>query len=115
MQAGRRSTVRLKKEDAMELIDRLPYIRTLQVNNDKIRLELYYDFLESDEPAEWVRIIKTHYVRKRDDSLRRRPSQQEEELAAQAKEKLQKVLSESLGIGIEQIEQFIADHLADEL
>lgn len=107
--------MRLKKEDALELIERLPYIRTLQVNNDKVRLELYYDFLESDDPAEWVRIIKTHYIRKNDDTLRRRPTRQEEELAEQAKEKLHRALSEALGVDLEQMEPYIAEHLASEI
>lgn len=107
--------MRLKKEDALELIERLPYIRTLQVNNDKVRLELYYDFLESDDPAEWVRIIKTHYIRKNDDTLRRRPTRQEEELAEQAKEKLHRALSEALGVDFEQMEPYIAEHLASEI
>lgn len=107
--------MRLTKEDAMELIERLPYIQTLQVNNDKIRLELYYDFLESDDPSEWVRIIKTHEIREKDETMRRGPSQQEKELAQQAKEKLHRVLSESIGVSMEQIEGIIAEHLANKI
>lgn len=50
----------MTREDALELVERMPYIRTIQVAADKVRSEFYQEALHSDDPVEWVKVIKTH-------------------------------------------------------
>lgn len=52
------------KESMLEVIERVPYIRTIQAPNDKIRKEFYEDAMAKYDEIEWIKIIKTIYLRK---------------------------------------------------
>jgi CarD family transcriptional regulator len=54
----------LTREEALEFIDQIPYIDTLWVMNDKFREDYYKKAIRSNRPVEWIKIIKTYYLRK---------------------------------------------------
>lgn len=54
----------LSGEEARKLIDEMPSIDTLWVENEKKREELYREALMKNQCREWVAIIKTSYQRK---------------------------------------------------
>lgn len=103
----------MTKEEALEIIDRMPYIRTIQVAKDQLRLELYRDALSCDDPVEWIKIIKTNYVRQHDKSAGKRPSDEERNLAGQAQTKLHRLLSEALSIKEDDLERYIEDRISN--
>lgn len=108
-----RKVTRLTKEEAMELIERIPYIRTLQIVDNAYRLQVFQTALASDDPIEWIKIIKTDYIRRQDTAAKKRPSPEEIRIARQAKEKLHHMLSASLGVEPACMEAFIARHIAE--
>lgn len=54
----------LTGEEARNLINEMPNIDTLWVENEKKREELYREALRKNQCREWVAIIKTSYQRK---------------------------------------------------
>lgn len=102
-------------QQALELIERLPYIRTLQALNDKILQEFLQQAVASDDPVEWVKAIKTGYIRRQNIGGAQRPMNSHmQALCQKAKMQLEALLSSSLGIAQEQLEHFIEEHLANE-
>ncbi|MDR3263543.1 MAG: hypothetical protein LBT30_04465 [Clostridiales bacterium] len=53
----------VSKEAITEVIDRIPFICTIQAPKDSVRKELYDTAMEAYDEIEWVRIIKTIYLR----------------------------------------------------
>lgn len=56
----------LSREEAMKLIEEIPEIEELWITNDKMREEQYKACMRSGDCREWIRIIKTLYLRKQE-------------------------------------------------
>lgn len=56
----------MKAQEAEELIENIPLVKELWVSNEKMREESYKTAMRTCEPKEWVKIIKTLYVRRKD-------------------------------------------------
>lgn len=54
----------LKKEEAQRLIETIPQIPLIDITNDKMSEQIYRECMKSNNCEEWVRIIKTIYLRK---------------------------------------------------
>jgi len=54
------------KEELSELIERMPYIQTIQAPNGKVRKELYELSMKKYDDVEWVKVIKSVYLRMED-------------------------------------------------
>jgi CarD-like/TRCF domain. len=56
----------MSNEEAMELLEKVPEIPVLWIGNEKQREEVYRDALKSHDGTDWIKIIKTLYVRRRE-------------------------------------------------
>jgi len=56
----------MTNEEAMELMEQIPDIPLLWIENDKQREEVYKEALRSHDCANWIKIIKTLYVRRQE-------------------------------------------------
>ena len=54
------------KEEREELIERMPYVQTIQAPNSKARKELYQLAMDEYGDVEWVKVIKSVYLRMED-------------------------------------------------
>lgn len=54
----------LSKEEAQQLIDEIPEVETLWVPFEKGREEIYKEAMKKCDCREWIKIIKTLYLRK---------------------------------------------------
>ena len=54
------------KEELTELMERMPYIQTIQAPNGKVRKELYELSMKEYDDVEWVKVIKSVYIRMED-------------------------------------------------
>lgn len=104
----------MTKDEAIELIERMPYITTLMISNDKTRLELFKAALKSENPVELVKLIKTDYIRQNDKNSKKQPSDEERKIALTAKKLLYSELSSALCININEVESFINKHISEE-
>lgn len=114
---GNKSIMRkvLTKEEAYELLDGIKTIDKLWVTDEKQRENKYKEALKTCDCREWIGIIKTLYLRKKDRMVRgKRLTEVDERYMKKAKENLQGELAITLGIPEGEVEQFILDRIGGE-
>ncbi len=52
-----------------EVIERIPYIRTLQIENDRFRQEIYQKTIATFDEVDLIKIIKSIYIRKKEKKI----------------------------------------------
>ena len=102
----------LSKEEAMVLIEKIPEIEPLWVNDEKKREELYQQRIKTCSFVEWIKIIKTLYLRRKSrmDNGKKLASVDERYLKI-AEDSLYGELAIALGMEREEVEPFICDHI----
>lgn len=98
----------LNKEEALELLDRVPYIRTFKAPNNKALLGFYHEALNKSDCLEWIRVIKTVLIRERYGPV----AAAESACSAQARDYLHAVLAAALDMPVADMEAFIQQYLA---
>lgn len=99
------------KDDLTDILSRIPYIRTIQAPNNKIREELYETAMTAYDELEWIRVIKTAYLRKEEG--KQMPF--EEKYSRQAKDYFHWEVAMVMDIPFSQVEDYIAAAIADDL
>lgn len=98
----------MTSEEAYSLIDGIKEISQLWITDDKQREMIYKEALKTCDCREWVGIIKTLYLRKKDRMNRgKRLTEVDERYMKKAKENLYGELSIPLGIPPAKVEEFI--------
>ncbi len=102
----------LTKEEAYRLIDGIQEVDRLWVADEKQRELRYKEALRTCDCREWVGIIKTLYLRKKDRMVRgKRLTEVDERYMKKAKENLYGELAIPLGISPAQVEAFITSRI----
>lgn len=101
----------MNKEDALELIERMPFITTIKAPHRKARIEYYQISAESDDPVEWIKVVKSCYVGMHYGGM----SVCDEELryADLARTRLEGTLAHALEIGQDEVEAYINRHIGE--
>lgn len=97
-------------ETINEIIDRIAYTCTLQITSEKFREEVYQDAMNQYDELEWVKVIKSEYIR----SQSKKVKDFEKSFAKQAKYYLYSEISILLNIEYNQVEQYITDKIHEE-
>lgn len=97
--------------DLEELIERMPYIRTIQAATSKGRKELYQMAMDEYDDVEWVKVIKSAYLRVQEN----RYEEYELEYAKMAKEFLYQEISLRLDVPFEKVEEYLHDIIEKQL
>ena len=111
---GNKSVLRpvLSREEAYRLIDDIREVAQLRITDDKQRESRYKEALKTCDCREWVGIIKTLYVRKKDRLARgKRLTEVDERYLKKAKDNLYRELSIPLEIPAADVERFIAQRI----
>jgi CarD family transcriptional regulator len=104
----------LTREEAEDLIVRIPGIEELWITNEKQREELYKDCMKSCDCGEWIRIIKTLYLRKMERSARgKKITSVDERYLKMAEDYLYSELELVLGIPKCSVEQYIGERVTE--
>ena len=99
------------KEEISELMERMPYIQTIQAPNGKVRRELYELSMKKYDDVEWVKVIKSVYLRMED----RRYEDFEPGYMEKAKQFLYGEIAVRFEIPYEEVEQFVNDTIKKHL
>ena len=98
----------ISKEEAEKLIDEIPSIETLSIENEKFREDSYKKCIRTCECRDLLRIIKTIYLRKR---ARKEAGRKETAVDARyfriAEDHLYGVLAVALDMSRENVESYI--------
>ena len=98
----------LTKQEADELIDRIKEIDILWVRDEKNREEMYKEAIRTCDCEEWVRIIKTLYLRKKARlEAGKKVTSSDAKYLHLAEESLYGELSVVLGVPKKEMEDFI--------
>lgn len=111
---GNKSIMRrvLTKEEAYQLIDGIEGIDKLWVSDEKQREMKYKEALKTCDCREWIGIIKTLYLRKKDRMVHgKRLTEVDERYMKKAKENLHGELAITLGIPETEVERFIISRI----
>lgn len=104
----------LTEQEAMDLIRKIPDIETLWIENEKQRELCYKESIRKYDCEEWIKIIKTLYLRKKERvSSGKKITSVDEKYWKMAEELLYGELAFSLGIDKAQVEKFIIDKIKE--
>lgn len=103
----------MTREEAIELIERMPFLTTVKAPHKKARIELYKAGAESDDPVEWARVVKSCYVSEHFGGMH--AGEEEVEYAAVAREKLEGQIAKALDLGRTEVEAYITGYIAENI
>ncbi len=102
----------MTKEEADALIEDIPGIEELWVSNDKLREEMYKETMKSCECRDWIKIIKTLYLRKQERLAQgKKTTAMDDRYLRLAEENLYSELSLALGVPKEEMEAYITKRM----
>ncbi len=102
----------INRAEAEELLDRIPFVRVIDEGNAKLLRAKYVEAMNTHEPLEWVRVIKTVYLRASLPQGRpRRISETERSIAERAKRHLHTELALALELNEKDMERYITEHV----
>ena len=104
----------MTKDEADDLIDRIPYITTLAALTEKTRLSFYQKAIARGEPLDLVKTVKTCWIRQGMASGKNM-SEQEKQQGDTARRLLHEQLAEALGIRESEVENYIKTQLENQL
>ena len=102
----------LCRAEAEELLDRIPFVLAIEENNAKLLRAKYTEAMNTHDPLDWIRVIKTAYLRAEAQSFRtQRLSETERSFAEHAKRNLHSELAIALGLEERDMEEYIINHV----
>lgn len=104
----------MSKDEAEALVAQIPEIEVFQETDDKEREKQYKEAIKSGDSGEWIRIIKTCYLRSRKrEAEGKRATTVDERYFRTAEDHLYAELSVALGIVREKVRDYITEKLAE--
>ena len=97
----------VSREEAMDLISRMPDIEVLRVKNEKFREQEYKNCIADFCPENWIKVLKTLYKRTQS---RGRITSMDKKYQMLLEHALYSEFSFALGIPANRMTQFIAEH-----
>lgn len=102
----------MSEQEARQLIDDIPRIEQLRVEDDKNREASYKEAMRSCSSRAWVSVIKTLSLRKRERiAAGKKITALDERYLKAAEQELYGELSVALGIPRDEMESYIQDHM----
>lgn len=105
----------ISEEEATALIDRMPEIEELWITNDKLREAKYKECMNTCQCIEWIKIIKTLYLRRQQRVAQgKKITAIDERYLKMAEGSLYAELSIALGIPENEMEAYIINRLEEQ-
>ena len=102
----------ISKDNALDIIKRIPSIECIWIENEKEREKIYKEALASREPARLISIIKTLYLRKKERTdAGKKNTAVDERYFKLAENQLHSELAFALGEPKQNITKIIEEHL----
>lgn len=102
----------MKKDDVLSLIENMPEVETTWVEDNRERSERFKAALRTGEGEEWIKLIKTIYLEKREKTDHGKKLMKTDEQIMKAAEKiLYEEFAIALDISPEEVISYINDHV----
>lgn len=106
-----RSTI--TKEQVLELIESMPEKDTIWINDDRERNENFKAALKTANSEEWVKLIRTIYLKKQEKiDLGKKISKMDEEIMKAAEKNLNEEFAIALDITPDQVASYISERIS---
>ena len=93
-----------------EMIDRIAYICTFSIDNEKMRKDIYCDAMNEYDEISWVKVIKSTYLKNK----QKKAKDFEKRMAKEAKEFLYGEISILLNIPYKNVEKYIIEKVRND-
>ena len=93
-----------------EMIDRIAYICTFSIDNEKMRKDIYCDSMNEYDEISWVKVIKSTYLKNK----QKKAKDFEKRMAKEAKEFLYGEISILLNIPYKNVEKYIIEKVRND-
>lgn len=97
------------KDELEEIIDRIPYLRTLEITSERFRQEIYKRTFNKCSEIEWIKLIKTIYLRKRN----HKAQDYELDYLKQTQQLFYEEIAVVLNIAIDKVEDYIKEKIIE--
>lgn len=103
----------MTRDEALELIDRIAFLPTIKGPDRKSLAEIYRACAESDDPLEWVKVVKSCYTRTHYGG----PALNEAEsrYGEMAQQRLEAELASALGLRSDEVEAYIKKYIDENI
>ena len=102
----------LTREEASRLIDEIPSIEKIEIENDKKREDQYKEVMRTCDCRDWVRMVKTLYQRKQERiAAGKKVTSADERYMKAAKDQLYGELAVALGLDRDEMEDYIHERV----
>lgn len=102
----------MTKDDVLALIEAMPEIETIWIDDDRQRNASFKAALRSGKNEEWVKLVKTLYQEKEARALNgKKLNKMDEEIFNTAENILYQEISIALNISPDEVESYIKDHI----
>ena len=102
----------MTEKEAKALVKEIPGIEELWEKDDKLREKRYKEAIRSCDPREWVRIIKTSYLRQEERRAQgKKATTVDERYFHSAEDHLYSELAIALGIPREKVKTYIKEQI----
>jgi len=102
----------ISKDEAAKLVGQIPEIETLWIANEKMREAQYKESMRTCDCTEWIKIIKTLYLRRKQRIAQgKKITATDERYLKQAEGNLYSELSIALGVPEQDMESYITEHI----
>lgn len=102
----------LTKEAVSALITAIPEIETIWIDDNRQRSEVFKTALKSGKCEEWIKLIKTLYLEKKErSSLGKKLMKSDEDIMKAAEKHLYEEFSVVLGISPDEVATYILEHV----
>ena len=92
------------------MIDRIAYICTFPIDNEKMRKDIYCDAMNEYDEISWVKVIKSTYLKNK----QKKAKDFEKRMAKEAKEFLYGEISILLNIPYKNVEKYIIEKVRND-
>ena len=102
----------ISREEALALIDEIPSISCMRIDNDKQREEKYKEAMKTADCRQWVMVLKTLYNRKQERmAAGKRVTSADERYMKAAEDQLYGELAAALGLARDGMENYINERI----
>jgi len=103
----------ITKDDVLSLIAAMPEKETVWINNDRERNVIFKAALRTGKSQEWVKLIKTIYLKKQEKNyLGKKLAKIDEDIMKAAEKNLYEEFAVALNISPDEVVSYILDHVS---
>ncbi len=102
----------LSKDDVMSLIEEIPELDTVWIDDDKKRSQTFKEALKTGDTKKWIKLVKSIYIEEQEKTANgKKLMKTDEDIMKTAEKNLYEEFAMALDISPEQVFSYIKEHI----